>query len=148
MTGTTIFKNPSKYCSLSKDYLHCAKVSVFGVILVCIFLHSDWITLNTDTFYAVLMIHIFSIVTPSKKEKHVYKNYHIYFKYLWNSSKLKCSKYKKHFLSCEYSLLRLAQPSHLSLKLFSFSSLWKLRLGRFNLDLRQPFATHEITTLL
>ena len=41
---------------------HCVKVSVFGVILVRIFLHSDWkkyekirtrITPNTDTFYAV-----------------------------------------------------------------------------------------------
>ena len=29
------------------------KMSVFGVILVCIFLHSDWITLKTDTFNAV-----------------------------------------------------------------------------------------------
>ena len=29
------------------------KVSVFGIILVRIFPHSEWITPNTDTFYAV-----------------------------------------------------------------------------------------------
>ena len=29
------------------------KVSLFGINLVCIFSHSDWITPNTDTFYAV-----------------------------------------------------------------------------------------------
>ena len=39
------------------------KVSVFGDFLVRIFLHSDWIrnrkTPNTDTFYAVVFIHIY-----------------------------------------------------------------------------------------
>ena len=38
-------------------YLTAWKVSVFEVILVCIFPHSDWmrtkITPNTDTFYTV-----------------------------------------------------------------------------------------------
>ena len=31
------------------------KESVFGVIMVRIFPHPDWITLNTDTFYAVIL---------------------------------------------------------------------------------------------
>ena len=52
-------------------FLHCVKSVVFGVFLVRIFQHSDWIrrdteyqcgkirtgiTLNTDTFYTVLML--------------------------------------------------------------------------------------------
>ena len=36
------------------------KVSVFGVILVRIFPHSDWITPNKDTFYAVDVSHLHS----------------------------------------------------------------------------------------
>ena len=35
--------------------LFCVEVSIFGVILVRIFPHSDWITPNTDTFFAVWM---------------------------------------------------------------------------------------------
>ena len=40
------------------------KVSVFGVILVRIFPHSDWVTRNTDTFYAVKMIWKLSSKSP------------------------------------------------------------------------------------
>ena len=48
----------------SKAFIFTAwKVSVFGDFLVRIFLHSDWIrnrkTPNTDTFYAVVFIHIY-----------------------------------------------------------------------------------------
>ena len=47
------------------------KVSVFGVILARIFPHSNWITPNTDTFYAVRyyvmqFFHIFSLLQLSK----------------------------------------------------------------------------------
>ena len=72
------------------------KVSVFGVFLVCIFPHSDWIrtrkTLNTDTFHAVAMItllekktsfFIFQHLFPSSnriflfhKSKETYPNLH------------------------------------------------------------------------
>ena len=37
-------------------------MSVFGVILVHIFLHSDWITPNTDTFHLVLVKNLQSII--------------------------------------------------------------------------------------
>ena len=41
----------------SKDLNTASKVFVFGVILVRIFPHLDWITPNTDTFYAVKISH-------------------------------------------------------------------------------------------
>ena len=39
------------------------KVSIFGVLLVRIFLHSNWITPNMETFYAVSMWFSFSFQT-------------------------------------------------------------------------------------
>ena len=39
------------------------KVSIFGILLVRIFLHSDWINPNMETFYAVSMWFSFSFQT-------------------------------------------------------------------------------------
>ena len=60
LTLTLFSIHPAKICVLIFLFLkhrHCVKMSIFGVILVCIFPHTDCIririTPNTDTFYAV-----------------------------------------------------------------------------------------------
>ena len=51
---------------LKCKYIYTAwKVSVFGVALVRIFPHSDWISSNTETFYAVIVTCLIRVIPNS-----------------------------------------------------------------------------------
>ena len=78
-------------CKTTAQCDHCTvwKVSVFGVILVGIFLHSDWITPNTDTFYAVLV----TCLQGNFKFKKIKDIIHIY-----KETRKKAESYFNHYM--------------------------------------------------
>ena len=91
-------------------------MSVFGVILVHIFLHSDWITPNTDTFHLVLVKNLQSIIFTKivNDEKLCFwrSTIHNYYKlevqqvnYNWKHSPLK-STFKQNFSVWTYLITK------------------------------------------
>ena len=71
---TLAITNSMLFLLMKKIKITAWKVSVFGVVLVPIFPHLDWISPNTDTFYAV---NDREVIHPSKENVTRNSNQHI-----------------------------------------------------------------------
>ena len=108
-------------------------MSVFGVILVHIFLHSDWITPNTDTFHLVLVKNLQSIIFTKivNDEKLCFwrSTIHNYYKlevqqvnYNWKHSPLK-STFKQIFRVWTYLITQKKKKKRPESCCFSLTNL-------------------------